>query len=127
MVSYTASELAAFLRISTPGDVSVETMEAIIDTAIETLTLEGASGLSYMSGSAGSKTVSLTVKQRAAVLFVARLIYHSGDVKTVSAGGVTAAAVDLLADPEYARRIHRYAQRLSEVPFIVAEDTSGIE
>jgi len=103
-------------------------MEPVLDLAIDTLNLYGATSISNMTGDAGSKTVTLTSKQRAGVFLIARMIYYDFyvGIENVSAP-VTVTAANLLTNPAYVSALREISKRLSTVKFAVAEDTSGIE
>lgn len=112
MVSVSYSDLLTVLDKTTQRITTAET-EAIINLAIDLLNLFGAD-LSRMSGTSGSKTVSLDSEERGAVLFVARDIYHSffENPTSASAGGVTLTALDIMDNPFFMSRITRIARRL---------------
>lgn len=91
MPSVSADDLSNLLNIA--GAVTDTILEAMIDGAIDRLNRYGTS-ISNMSGTAGSKTVSLTSAQRGAVLEVASAIYSisksSGSSSTsLSIGGLS--------------------------------------
>jgi len=106
--------------------------EYILDLAIDCLNLYGAN-ISNMAGDTpGSKTVTLTSKEKAAVFIVARAIYYGfyREVTTASVAGLAVGPADLMSNPQVLQIIREAAKRLEQhegVPFTVAEDTSGIE
>jgi len=133
LVSVSASDLDTILNLS--GQVSDENLEAILDLAIDSLNIFGAS-LSNMTGTAGTKTVDLTSQQRGAVLIVAREIYnkfYKGAGTATATGGFTVTVGDLLNDNDLAALLEKLGEKLAMsstsvgVAFSVAEDTSGIE
>jgi len=126
MASVTAQNFIDVMNISD----STTNMEYVLDLAIDTLNLYGATTINNMVGSAGSKTVTLTSKQRGGVFHLARIIYrdfYKEAGKTTSIGGLTVTAIELLANPTVESAIEKIARRLSTVDFHVGEDTSGIE
>jgi len=82
-----------------------------------------------MTGDAGSKTVTLTSRQRGGVFHLARIIYFEffKDRKGGSVGSFTITAIDLLANPTVMATVEKIAKKLGTVDFLVGEDTSGIE
>lgn len=75
------------------------TAEEVIDLAIDTLNLFGAD-LPNMTGTAGTKTVSLESKEKGAVLMVARKIYYGfyKGATNVSIGGLSVTTPDVLGN-----------------------------
>ena len=131
MVSVSASDLDTILNLS--GQVSDSNLEAILDLAIDSLNIFGAS-LANLSGS--PLTVTLTSKERGAVLIVAREIYnkfYKGAGTVTTTGGFTVTIGDLLDDNDLAALLEKLGEKLAMsstsvgVAFSVAEDTSGIE
>jgi hypothetical protein len=131
MVSVSASDFDAVLNLA--GSPSATVLETILDLAIDSLNIYGAS-LSNMSGTVGSKTVTLETKERGAVFIVAREIFqkfYKGAGTATPSGGFTITVGDLLNDNEFASLCEKLAHKLASssqgVAFVVAEDTSGIE
>jgi len=131
MVSVSASDLNTILNLS--GQVSDENLEAILDLAIDSLNIFGAT-LANLSGS--PLTVTLTSKERGAVLIVARLIYNKfwkGAGTTTTTGGFTVTIGDILNDNDLVALLEKLGEKLAMsstsvgVAFSVAEDASGIE
>lgn len=89
MVTVTYTSLHNFLNLST-GDITAAKTEDLIDTAIDLLNANGAE-LDNMSGSAGSKTVTLTSAARGAVLNLAAMLYRHRyvDPEQMTVGGIT--------------------------------------
>ena len=75
MVSVAYSDLHNVLNLSV-GDISAAKTEALLDQAIDLLNLYANQTISNMAGAAGSKTVTLTSKQRGAVIEVAKAVYY---------------------------------------------------
>jgi len=125
MASVTAQD---FINVMNIAD-SAASMEYVIDLAIDTLNLYGATAISNMAGDAGSKTVTLTSKQRGGVFHLARVIYHEFFKKKHSGGlgSMSLSVIDLLANPTVAVAVEKIAKRLKTVKFAVGEDTSGID
>ena len=124
MASVTAEDFINVMNI----DDSATNMEYVLDLAIDTLNLYGAEAIDNMSGDAGSKTVTLTSRQRGGVFHLARVIYHEffKHKKSVNVGGVTLTVTDLLSNPTVMSAVEKIAKKLSTVDFHVGEDTSGI-
>jgi len=127
MATLTGTIVLGLMNLST-ALCSVAEMENLIDVAIDTLNLFGAPTIDYMTGTTPTKTITLTSKQRGSVLLVVRNIYYGlfRGKDTVSAGGVTITASDVLANPEIVKLIKLAAKKLQTVSFGVGEDTSGL-
>jgi hypothetical protein len=131
MVSVTAATLKGVMDLA-DAIISDTEMEGIIDLAVDVLNLYGAPDLANMSGTAGTKTLSLTSKEKAAVFLVARDIYYGffEDKESVSVGGVSVTTSDVLSNAELKATIQLAAKKLQhadELAFNVGEDTSGID
>lgn len=127
MVSYDADD---FQDVLNDASISDETMERLVDVAIDTLNVLGAETITNMNGGApGAKTVTLTSKQHGAVIFALRQIYLGVWKKPTATTtlGQSISVSDVLANPTIVALLEKMAHRLSEVAFVVAEDTSGIE
>lgn len=99
MVSVSYSDLHNLLNLSV-GDISAAKTEALLDQAIDLLNLYANQSLSNMSGDAGSKTVTLTSKQRGAVLEVAKAVYYRDYLsQTPITGGNVNAQISPNRDP----------------------------
>jgi len=114
MVSVAYSDLQTVLNLTT-NDISAANTETLIDWAIDLLNLYGNVSISNMSGVAGSKTVTLTSKQRGAVFFVARSIYYAGymDPRPMSVGGESVLPIDLMMNPTFERMVKMAARQLT--------------
>lgn len=126
MVSVKASDWKNVMNLDT--EISDTKAEYVLDLAIDTLNIYGAS-LSNMTGAtAGSKTVTLTSKQRGAVFQAARVIYYGffKEIESAGVGPLTVTTTDLASNPALIALIKEIAKRLASVPFVVAHDTSGI-
>ena len=119
MTEVKASDWKQVMNLDTkPTDTQAE---YILDLAIDTLNLFGAS-LSNMSGTEGSKTVELTSKQRGSVFHAARAIYFGffKEIKTATIAGVAITVSDLVSNPEVVKLIKEAARRLeakTAIPF----------
>jgi hypothetical protein len=115
-------------------DDSATNIEYVLDLSIDVLNIYGAS-LDNMAGGAGTKTVTLTSQQRGGVFVMAREIYKkfpkdAGTTAAHSALSVTES--DILKDKELMELAETIGNRLeaasyTDIPFIVATDTSGID
>jgi len=125
MASVTAQDFINMMGISD----STTNMEYVLNFAIDTLNLNGATAISNMAGDAGSKTVTLTSRQRGGVFHVARIIYHETFKKmnAVNIATLTLTVPELLSNPTITSTIEKIAKKLSTVDFHVGEDTSGID
>jgi hypothetical protein len=74
MGTVTGTTLQQLLNLSNSSD-SIEICEIIIDQAINKINLHGRTDLPNLSGTAGSKTVSLDSRQEGAVIGVAATVY----------------------------------------------------
>jgi hypothetical protein len=125
MASVTATD---FINVMGISDTATD-MEYVLDLAIDTLNLYGATAISNMAGDAGSKTVTLTSRQRGGVFHVARIIYHETFKKmnVVTVATLALTTPELLSNPTIVSTIEKIAKKLGTVDFLVGEDTSGIE
>ena len=100
MVSVSYTDVHTPMNL-TVNDISATNTEILMDVAIDSLNLEGDLSLDNMSGAAGSKTVTLTQRQRAAVLFTTRAIYYGWykNIDTASVGGVVVIVHIYLRNP----------------------------
>jgi len=114
MVSVSYTDFHTPLDLTTTKLTAAET-EALLDFAIDLLNLYSNAAMDNMSGTSGSKTVTLMGAQRGAVLFVARALYESGfkGVNTASIGSLSSTPVDVLANPTIERMIKLQAKRLT--------------
>ena len=124
MSSVSASDFKNVMNIND----SLTNLEYVLDLAIDVLNLYGAEAIDNMAGSGGSKTVTLTSRQRGGVFLLARVIYHEfyKHKKNVSVGGVTLTVTDLLSNPTVMSTVEKMSKKLSTVDFLVGEDTSGM-
>jgi len=124
MVSLSASDLDTILNLS--GGVPDETLEAILDLAIDTLNLYGAA-IDNLSGDPG--TVTVTSKERGAVLQSARAVYYGfyKEISTATVDGLAVSTSDLMSNHEVVTIIREAAHRLEQhegVAFVVGEASS---
>jgi len=115
MVSVTASEFKSVKNLS-DDDITNINAEKLIDLAIDLLNLFGHVDLPNMSGTAGSKTVSLESNEKGAVFLVARQIYYGfyKDIETVGVGGLSVTLNDVLGNATIIDSIKEAARQLSE-------------
>lgn len=121
-MSQTAPEILAPLDISK----STEEQENFIDAAIDQLNLSGAPTITNMAGAVGSKTVTLTSKQRAAIRYVARVVYGSYNknpkpTTSTVIGQLSLSQSDLFSNATVLAAIERAAAQLrddGELPFV---------
>lgn len=123
MVSVSATDLDAVMNLE--GKITNANLENILDLAIDTLNLFGAE-LSNMSGSEGSKTVTLTSKEKGAVFIAARAVKHGfyDSIGNAMIDGLSISVTDLASNTEVMNTIRQAAQRLQQksgIPFVVAE------
>lgn len=130
MASVTASDWRNVMNLTSLSDTNAE---YILDQAIDELNIYGAN-LDNMAGGAGSKTVTLTSKQRGAVFAVARMIYESyyKGLSNVNVGSMALTKPDLMSNPALLKRIEQIGHKLrmesyARIPFKVAEDETGYE
>ena len=112
MATITASTLNSLLG----QEIDAATLEIIIDAAIDIINLYGIVDLPNMTGTAGSKSVSLESREAGAVKLVARAVYHAfyKGIDTMATGGVTVSAYDMLGNPTVMNTVETVARRLSE-------------
>jgi len=130
MVSVSATDLRTVMNL--PDTITDTIIETILDLAVDTLNLFGAE-LSNMTGAEGSKTVTLTSKEKGAVFIAARAIKY-GFYDPIAGGAVESLSVsvsDLASNSVVMNTIKEAAQKLKEVeqkksgiPFIVGEASS---
>jgi len=114
MATIQASDLNTLLNLA--GGVADETLEAILDQAIDMLNLYGAD-LPNMTGTAGSKTVSLEGKERGAVFIVARAVYYSfyKGVDVVAVAGQSLSTADLLSNSNVLSSVREASRKLTDL------------
>jgi hypothetical protein len=108
--------------------IPAETLEKLLDLAIDTLNLFGAN-ITKMSGTPGTMSVTVTSKEAGAVYIAVRAIKYGffDNIKDGSVTGMTISVTDLASNPEVMRTIREAAQRLQQhagIPFVVASDDS---
>lgn len=134
MVSVSAQDFINVMHISdTPTQ-----MEYVLDMAIRSLILCGVTGISTMSGDAGSKTVTLTDAQMAGVFEAARAIYYdywkpagtgggSGSSESWNVGGMSessssSSSTSLMGNANVRGVIEKIAAKLKSPPIYVKND-----
>jgi len=117
MVSVSYSDFNDVMNLADSPSATVQ--EKLIDVAIDTVNLVGNLSISNMSGTAGSKTVTLTQKERAAVLGLTRYIYYGWyrNINPQSAGDVGVTPANLMENPEAMRTVRLYASMLQSRSF----------
>ncbi len=132
MTSYTAPQILVTLNLN----YSTTIQENLINDAIDMLNLYApptATEISNLSGTAGSKTVTLTSKQKAAVLYVARVLYSSYIQNTSgntsrSIANISLSQTDMLSNATVLAAIKDAAANLSpaetsaELPIFIGSD-----
>jgi len=115
MTSYTYTMLTdvMHLEVGVGKDITAANAEDVIILAVNCLNLFGAS-LTNMSGTAGSRTISLESKEQAAVLLVARAVYLGfyKDLDIANIGPLTVTTNDLFKDPATLQLIKEAAAAL---------------
>lgn len=121
-----------FINVMDISDTTTK-IEYVLNLAIDCLNIFGAE-LSNMSGDAGSKSVTLTSKQRGGVFIIGREIYKKffKDAGTSASLSPMAVSVgDILNDTDLAELCEKIGDKLEAagegIAFAVAHDTSGIE
>jgi hypothetical protein len=125
----TASAFVTQLKtIFNDQTVADATVEDLVDAVIDELNLQGCS-LSNMSGSAGSKTITLTSAQKGAVRRIFRVIYsswhkHADNQTQATTGAISAGFTDLMSNPTVQAMIKDTAAALKNTspPIYVAND-----
>lgn len=118
MVSIDATSFTQPMNLSL-ADISKTDTESLLDLAIDTLNLVGNLSIDNLTGAAGSKTATVTQKERAAILQVTRIAYYGWfhNINPQTAGDVAVSPVDLMDDPEALRAIKLYASMLQTRTF----------
>jgi hypothetical protein len=96
------------------SNFSAEEIEGIIDHAINMLNLQGRGffTIKNMSGTAGSKTVTLKSHVSGAVLHVAWLIYKGRSPESVSLGALSYAPASVLVNQVAIQTFNDYVKSL---------------
>lgn len=123
-MSQTAAQILTPLNL--PSTFLAATKEGLVDAAIDLLNLYKAPAITSMDGTAGAKTVTLTSRQRAAVLYVTRAIYASfylnAGATNVSLSGLSLSQVDLLSNATVIHAVEAMAAKLrddGELPYLI--------
>ena len=114
MVTISASN---FKNLFNEADFEEEHAEEIIDLAIDILNLYSDADLPNMTGTAGSKTVSLESKEKGAVFVVARAIYwgfYKGPQATAIQGQSLSPA-DVMGNSAVIQSVREAARMLAEL------------
>ena len=118
MVSVTYADVHNVLNLSTT-ELSAANTENLIDFAVDVLNLLGNVALDNMSGTAGSKTLTLTQIQRAGMLIAVRAVYYGfwKDIETASVGGMSISPENVFDNPEVMRTLRFAARQLQSRSF----------
>ena len=113
MVDITAS---SFKTLINDAGIADATAESLIDQAVHLLNLYGADDIPTMTGTAGSKTLSVTSQQAGAIQLVAREMYDElfkgKEITTVQ--GISVSTPAVLGNPTILQAIKEAARQLSE-------------
>jgi hypothetical protein len=123
MVSVAYTDFHNVMNLSTTGNNAITAVntENLLDYAIDLLNIYSNSGISNMSGAAGSKTVTLTSAQRGAVFMVGRALYYSSyrnQVTVATPAGVGLAPVAILENPTFERLLYKAASMLVDYSIV---------
>lgn len=115
MVSLTATLMKSVMNL-TDSDISDTNAENLIDFAISQINVYSDADLSLMTGTAGTKTVSLESREYGVVMNALRAIYYScyRGVETSTVGGMTVSTPDLMSNPNVLATIKEAARQLAE-------------
>jgi len=115
MGTITAATMKTILN-KTDADASDTDFELIMDAAIDLLNLFGAE-ISNMSGTAGSKTVSVESNEKGALILVTREVWYGirQGPEQVGVGNLTVTLGNILGNPTTMRNIEVVAARLKEI------------
>jgi hypothetical protein len=116
MASYTAADLDALLNLA--GSVENENLERIINLSCGCINLYSSEDrLPLMSGTAGSKTISLESNEWAAVCIAARAIYYSfyKSIESSTIGGLSVSTPDLMSNVTVLEAVKEAARRLTDL------------
>ena len=118
MVSVSYSDVHNVMNLTLKA-ISAANTENLIDYAIDMLDLHGDLSISNMTGTAGSKTVTLTQRERAAVLTVVRALYLSfyKNIDSANVAGVVITPQNVFDNPVVMRTIRECARLLKTRSF----------
>jgi hypothetical protein len=123
------TQLKTIFNDTSIPDASVEDLT---DAVVDELNLHGLA-LANMAGSAGSKTITLTSAEKAAIRRIFRCIYASwyknaAATASTSIGNVSLASSDLISQPEVQKMITQTAtllkQRTQSPPLLIINEYS---
>ena len=115
MANLTASDIDTLLNLN--GSPATTVIETWIDQAINLLILYGRLDMSNMSGTAGSKSVSLESAEQGAVVEICRIIYYDyyKGLDAAVLQGMTISAPALMSNPTIKDAIVEMARQLAEL------------
>lgn len=109
---------AYFQTLMGDTDTDATTWEYVIDSAINAINSRANANLPNMSGTAGSKSLSVTSKQAGSIEFVVRVVYatylKNADAKGGNVGALSVQVSDLMSNPAVLQAIDEAAGRLDE-------------
>jgi hypothetical protein len=114
MVTVSAS---TFQELFNEANFKEEHAEQIMDLAIDLINLYSNADLPNMTGTAGSKSVSLESKEKGAVLLVARAIYYGFYTKPQSTAisGQSLSPADVMGNQAVIDSVKEAARQLAEL------------
>ena len=121
MATITYATLTDLLNLSVPSDITAANAEKVIDQAIDSLNLYGDLDIPNMTGTAGTKSVSITSGERGAILMVARAVYYGfyKGLDTTSVQSLNVASPDLMSNPQVLGAIKEAAEMLKDVDITI--------
>lgn len=114
MVTITATQMEAILDLST-SDITLINMEKLIDVAVNRLNTYRCE-LPNMTGTEGTKTLSVESREAGAIQEVTRIIYygHYRGQENLTISGITITTPNMFT-PEIETKIKELARQLTEM------------
>lgn len=114
MPTITAAEFRSVMNL--PSSLSAQSLEYLLDLAIDALNFLGGD-YSNLSGSAGTKSLTVESNKRFGVFAAARAIYYSffKDITTRSIGDISVTPTDLIANPEVLKVLQMAASKSVDI------------